>query len=32
MEWNQWRQNYRVWQAAVEVFLYPENWIDLSRK
>jgi hypothetical protein len=26
-EWNQWRKNYRVWQAAVEVFLYPENWI-----
>lgn len=26
-EWNQWRKNYRVWQAAMEVFLYPENWI-----
>jgi hypothetical protein len=27
-EWRQWRKNYRVWQAAVEVFLYPENWIE----
>ena len=27
-EWNTWRKNYRVWQAAVEVFLYPENWIQ----
>ena len=26
MEWNRWRKNYRVWQAAVQVFLYPENW------
>lgn len=26
-EWNGWRKNYRVWQAAVEVFIYPENWI-----
>ena len=26
-EWNMWRKNYRVSQAAVEVFLYPENWI-----
>jgi Tc toxin complex TcA C-terminal TcB-binding domain/Neuraminidase-like domain/Salmonella virulence plasmid 28.1kDa A protein len=26
-EWTQWRKNYRLWQAAVEVFLYPENWI-----
>jgi hypothetical protein len=27
-EWEQWRKNYRVWQAAVDVFLFPENWID----
>jgi peptidoglycan hydrolase-like protein with peptidoglycan-binding domain len=27
-EWRQWRKNYRVWQAAVEVFLYPETWLD----
>lgn len=27
-EWENWRKNYRVWQAAVEVFLYPENWVD----
>ena len=26
-EWE-WMQNYRVWQANREVFLYPENWID----
>ena|GEM_PF-1418992 len=26
-EWV-WMQNYRVWQANREVFLYPENWID----
>lgn len=28
IEWESWRKNYRVWQAAVQVFLYPENWID----
>jgi hypothetical protein len=27
-EWEDWRKNYRVWQAAMQVFLYPENWID----
>jgi len=27
-EWESWRQNYRIWQAAVQIFLYPENWID----
>ena len=26
-EWNDWRKNYRVWQAAVKIFLYPENWV-----
>jgi hypothetical protein len=26
-EWNQWRKEYRLWQAAVEVLMYPENWI-----
>jgi hypothetical protein len=26
-EWE-WMQNYRLWQANREVFLYPENWID----
>lgn len=27
--WRQWRwmKNYRVWEAARKVFLYPENWI-----
>jgi len=24
--WN-WMQNFRVWQAARQVFLYPENWM-----
>lgn len=23
-----WRKYYRVWQAAREVFLYPENWLQ----
>ena len=26
-EWTTWRKNFRIWQAAVEVMLYPENWI-----
>lgn len=26
-EWE-WRKNYRVWEAARKVFLYPENWIE----
>ena len=21
-------QNYRVWEANLKVFLYPENWIE----
>jgi hypothetical protein len=24
----EWNENYRVWQANREIFLYPENWID----
>ena len=28
--WWQWMQNYRVWQANREVFLYPENYIQPS--
>ena len=24
----QWRKNYRIWEAARKVFLYPENWIE----
>ena len=29
-EWRQWdwMKNYRVWEAARKVFLYPENWIE----
>ncbi|MEP3890332.1 MAG: neuraminidase-like domain-containing protein [Hellea sp.] len=23
-----WRKNYRLWEANVKVFLYPENWVD----
>ncbi|MGB3465501.1 MAG: neuraminidase-like domain-containing protein, partial [Cyclobacteriaceae bacterium] len=26
-EWK-WRKNYRVWEAARKIFLYPENWIE----
>lgn len=26
-EWE-WRKNYRVWEAARKVFMYPENWIE----
>ncbi|MDH5741234.1 MAG: neuraminidase-like domain-containing protein, partial [Nitrospira sp.] len=26
-EWK-WLKNYRVWEAARKVFLYPENWIE----
>jgi hypothetical protein len=30
--WNQWKwmRNYRVWEANRKVFLYPENWYDVS--
>ncbi len=30
--WNQWEwmKNYRVWEANRKVFLYPENWYDVS--
>jgi hypothetical protein len=24
----QWRKNYRVWEAARKVFLFPENWLE----
>ncbi|WAK02308.1 neuraminidase-like domain-containing protein [Methylobacter sp. YRD-M1] len=24
----QWMQNYRLWEANLKVFLYPENWIE----
>ncbi len=29
-DWRQWdwMKNYRVWEAARKVFLYPENWIE----
>jgi hypothetical protein len=29
-DWEQWKwmKNFRVWQANVKVFLYPENWIE----
>lgn len=27
LHWK-WMKNYRVWQANVKVFLYPENWIE----
>ncbi len=30
--WDQWQwmKNYRVWEANRKVFLYPENWYDVS--
>lgn len=30
--WKQWAwmKNYRVWEANRKVFLYPENWYDVS--
>jgi hypothetical protein len=27
-QWQQWRKQYRVWQANRKVFLYPENWLE----
>jgi hypothetical protein len=27
LQWE-WMKNYRVWEAARKVFLYPENWIE----
>jgi Tc toxin complex TcA C-terminal TcB-binding domain/Neuraminidase-like domain len=27
LQWK-WMKNFRVWQANVKVFLYPENWIE----
>ncbi|MCL2799555.1 MAG: neuraminidase-like domain-containing protein [Endomicrobia bacterium] len=31
-EWNQWQwmKNYRVWEANRKIFLYPENWYDVT--
>ncbi|MEI7724329.1 MAG: neuraminidase-like domain-containing protein [Bacteroidota bacterium] len=31
-DWNQWQwmKNYRVWEANRKVFLYPENWYDVT--
>ncbi len=30
--WEQWKwmKNYRVWEANRKVFLYPENWYDVT--
>jgi hypothetical protein len=30
-QWS-WMKRYRVWQAAREVFLYPENWLVESQR
>jgi hypothetical protein len=27
-QWQQWMNYFRLWQANVKVFLYPENWIE----
>lgn len=31
-KWNEWTwmKNYRVWEANRKIFLYPENWYDVS--
>ncbi len=31
LQW-QWMGQYRVWEANREVFLFPENWIDPTRR
>ena len=33
-QWHQWewRDRYRVWEAARKVFLYPENWLIESQR
>ncbi|HLP37239.1 neuraminidase-like domain-containing protein [Lacibacter sp.] len=30
--WNQWKwmKNYRTWEVNCKIFLYPENWYDVS--
>src|SRR6266566_1248895 len=30
--WWRWMKRYRIWQAAREVFLYPENWLVESQR
>lgn len=30
LEWWSWMQNYRLWEANREIFLYPENYITPS--
>jgi Tc toxin complex TcA C-terminal TcB-binding domain/Neuraminidase-like domain/Salmonella virulence plasmid 28.1kDa A protein len=30
--WWSWMKRYRVWEAAREVFLYPENWLIESQR
>jgi hypothetical protein len=30
--WWSWMKRYRIWQAAREVFLYPENWLVESQR
>ena len=27
-DWWKWMKNYRMWEANIKVFLYPENWIE----
>ncbi len=31
-EWWSWMKRYRIWEAAREVFLYPENWLVESQR
>lgn len=31
-EWWTWMKRYRIWEAARQVFLYPENWLIESQR
>jgi hypothetical protein len=31
-DWWRWMKRYRIWEAAREVFLYPENWLVESQR
>jgi hypothetical protein len=31
-EWWTWMKRYRIWEAARQVFLYPENWMIESQR
>jgi len=31
-DWWRWMKRYRIWEAARQVFLYPENWLIESQR